>query len=162
MNTCKYLMKVKKQLCLYLIPLYFTPMLSHSELTDELFEQQFESCKFDPELFTHEAHLRLAYIHIKKYGLAAATENVCRQLINYVDYLGVGDKYNKTLTVAAIKAVNHFINRSATDNFASLVAEFPRLKYNFRELMAAHYSTDIYNSAVAKATFLEPQLLPFS
>ena len=137
-------------------------MQSHFDITDDLFEQQFECCKFDPELFSHEAHLRLAYIHIKKYGLEVAIDNVCGQLVNYVNYLGAGDKYNKTLTVAAIKAVNHFINRSATDNFASLVAEFPRLKYNFRELMAAHYSTDIYNSAAAKLTFIEPELLPFS
>jgi hypothetical protein len=39
--------------------------------------------------------------------------------------------------------------------------EFPRLKTNFRELMACHYGFDIYTSEKAKMKYLEPDLLPF-
>jgi hypothetical protein len=44
-------------------------MNSPFKLRDELFEKQFQNCQFNPALFNHEAHLRLAWIHITKYGL---------------------------------------------------------------------------------------------
>ncbi|MCA0237545.1 MAG: hypothetical protein LCH81_14295 [Bacteroidetes bacterium] len=137
-------------------------MEQHHSLTDQEFEKQFEACTLAPELFTHEAHLRLAWIHIQKYGELAAINNVCAQLIRYVEFLGARDKYNQTLTVAAVKAVSHFINKSKSANFADFIEEFPRLKYNFRDLINCHYAVDIYNSEAAKEVFIEPDLLPFS
>lgn len=38
-------------------------MKTHHQLNDQQFEEQFQNCTFDPTLFTHEAHLRLAWIH---------------------------------------------------------------------------------------------------
>lgn len=136
-------------------------MEKHFNLTDLEFEDQFENCSLDPGLFSHEAHVRLAWIHIKKYGKEKAIQNICSQLIAFVNFLGAPGKYNKTLTVAAIKAVYHFMQKSGTENFQDFIAQFPRLKYNFKELMAAHYKTDIYNSEAAKKEFLVPDLLPF-
>ncbi|NNK76184.1 MAG: hypothetical protein HKP42_08980 [Maribacter sp.] len=136
-------------------------MEKHFGLTDLKFEQQFKSCELDPALFSHEAHLRLAYIHIKKYGIKKAIENVCNQLVAYVSHLGATDKYNTTLTVAAVKAVYHFMQRSAASNFKDFIAEFPQLKFEFKRLMQCHYGFDIFNSKKAKITFLEPDLLPF-
>lgn len=136
-------------------------MEKHFNLTDTEFEEQFENGSLDPALFCHEAHLRLAWIHLKKYGKEKAVQNICSQLVNYVNMLGASGKYNKTLTVAAINAVYHFMQRSGADNFEKFIAEFPRLKYNFKDLMAAHYKKDIYTSALAKKEFLQPDLLPF-
>jgi hypothetical protein len=137
-------------------------MYSHFDLSDGLFEEQFQHCKLNPALFNHEAHLRLAWIHVTKYGADKAIENITSQLCSFVVSLGAIDKYNKTLTVAAIKAVNHFIGKSHTDNFAGFIQEFPRLKFNFRELMESHYQVDIFTSEIAKQKYLEPDLLPFS
>ena len=134
----------------------------HFELSDELFEEQFKNCKLNPALFNHEAHLRLAWIHVTKYGVEKAIENITGQLSRFVASLGAINKYNKTLTVAAIKAVNHFINNSETDNFKDFILHFPRLKFNFKELMQFHYQIDIFNSEIAKHSYLEPDLLPFS
>lgn len=41
-------------------------MNNHFELTDFEFEEKFEKRIFDPELFSHEAHIRLAWIQINK------------------------------------------------------------------------------------------------
>jgi len=82
-------------------------MEAHVELSDEVFEKQFKNCELNPALFSHEAHLRLAWIHIKKQGVEKAIENVCGQLLNFVEFAGAGDKYNKTLTIAALRAVYH-------------------------------------------------------
>ncbi len=81
-------------------------MENHFDLSDLEFEKQFENCALNPELFSHEAHLRLAWIHVTQYGEEKAIENVTRQLMNFVDFLGARAKYNHTLTIAAVKATN--------------------------------------------------------
>ncbi|HTJ48522.1 MAG TPA: hypothetical protein VL443_03630 [Cyclobacteriaceae bacterium] len=136
-------------------------MMNHFELSDNEFEEQFSACKLNPHIFTHEAHLRLAWIHIHKYGINGAIDNICSQLQNFVKSIGASDKYNATVTVAAIRAVYHFILKSKTDNFLSFIDENPRLKNNFRELLGYHYTTDIFKSEQARVTYLEPELLPF-
>lgn len=136
-------------------------MEDHFKLSDIEFEQQFEKCELDPSIFSHEAHLRLAWIHIHNYGIEKAVKKIQLQLQNYVEHVGATDKYNVTLTVAAVKAVYHFKLKSESDNFENFIEEFPRLKYHFKELMNFHYGIDIFNSDIAKAKYLEPDLLLF-
>ncbi|TJY34087.1 hypothetical protein [Pontimicrobium aquaticum] len=137
-------------------------MQNHLELVDNEFEAQFSNCTLDASLFNHEAHIRLAWIHVTKYGLNKALITIDSQLLSYVASLGVKDKYNKTVTIAAVKAVSHFISKSKSNNFKDFITEFPRLKTNFKELLAQHYSIDIFNSNIAKSSFLEPNLKPFA
>jgi N-formylglutamate deformylase len=136
-------------------------MEKHWQLSHEEFEKQFADCSLEPEWFTHEAHLRLAWIHISKYGLEKAIESVCFQIQNFAVLLGAKDKFNKTVTIGALKAVYHFMNRSASNDFESLIKEFPRLKTEFKGLMNKHYGIDIFKSATARNEFIEPDLLPF-
>lgn len=137
-------------------------MEDHFKLSDSEFEKKFEDSKLDPSMFNHEAHLRLAWIHIHNYGIEKALKNVPLQLQYFVGYIGAKDKYNATLTIAAIKAVHHFMLKSKSENFKDFIVEFPRLKYNFKELLGCHYRIDIFNSIEAKTNFLEPDLLPFN
>lgn len=134
---------------------------SHLILTDEVFELQFQMAKLDPVLFTHEAHLRLAWIHLRKYGVTRAILNVTSQLQHFVKVLGASEKYHHTLTIAAVKMVDHFRRKSTSQNFTDFISEFPQLKTNFRHLLNQHYKTDIMSSASARIEFFEPDLLPF-
>lgn len=136
-------------------------MEKHFQFSDSEFENQFANCSLPADDFTHEAHIRLAWVHITKYGLRGAEENIQRQLLNYVRFLEAEEKFNTTLTVAAIKAVHHFIQKSRSTDFSSFMEEFPRLKTHFKDLMAQHYGFDIYHSSAAKKSFLEPDLLAF-
>lgn len=136
-------------------------MTHHTDYTDTQFEQAFQSCIFPPALFNHEAHLRLAWLYLNHYGETEAIERISTQLRAYVMALGASDKFNQTLTVAAIKATQHFRGRSKATQFSESLAEWPRLLTDFRALMAAHYSFDVFESTVAKQRYLEPDLLPF-
>ncbi len=136
-------------------------MEKHFELSDQEFEKLFESCELEPSLFSHEAHLRLAWIHLNKYGMDKSLKNIQKQLLRFATLAGDPGKYNKTLTIAAIKAVHHFMLKSESATFKEFIVEFPRLKYNFRDLMDAHYGIDIFNSEEARTRYLEPDLLPF-
>ena len=136
-------------------------MERHFQLSDDEFEQQFINCKIDPAEFTHEAHLRLAYINIGKYGVAKAEENIQNQLKNFVEFVGAKDKYHVTITVASIKMVCHFMLKAKSENFKDFIVEFPRLKHGFKELISSHYGFDVFNSESARTVFVAPDLRPF-
>ena len=87
---------------------------SHRLLTDKEFDEQIQNCILNPSVFTHEAHLRLAWLHVRQYGIDKAIGNIRKQLQNFVAHHGVTDKYNDTVTVASVKAVYHFMLRSKT------------------------------------------------
>jgi len=136
-------------------------MEKHFELSDIEFEKQFINCELSPSDFSHEAHLRLAWICIDRYGIKGAEKYVPIHLQKFVEFVGANDKYNMTLTIAAIKAVYHFRLKSKSNNFKDFITEFPRLKMNFKDLMSCHYGFDIYNSESAKKEFLEPDRMAF-
>lgn len=136
-------------------------MESHVELSDKAFAIQFAEGTLDPKLFSHEAHLRLAWIHIRQSGVEKAIEIINKQLFDFVNALGAGDKFNQTVTTAAIRAVYHFILKSNTSSFQEFILENPRLKNQFKDLLFSHYKTDIFKSEKAKREYLEPELLPF-
>ncbi len=136
-------------------------MEEHYKLNDSTFEQQFQDCTLAPALFTHEAHLRLAWIHIHNYGIDNAIENMNGQIKKYAESLGAGSKFNRTVTEAAVKAVNHFMLKSTSSTFEEFIKEFPQLKSRFKELLDSHYSIDIFSSKEAKQDFIEPDISPF-
>lgn len=136
-------------------------MEQHFDIHDLEFLALFEKCTLDSTLFTHEAHLRITWIYIKRDGIKLTIQNLPIRLQDYVNSIGNNDKFNKPLTIAAIKAINHFMLRSESDNFEDFIIEFPRLKFHFNTLMAAHYKIDIFNSPKAMHQYIEPDLLAF-
>ncbi|HOY12792.1 MAG TPA: hypothetical protein PLY70_06610 [Saprospiraceae bacterium] len=137
-------------------------MEAHLLLDDQTFMDQFRNGTLNPELFSHEAHLRLAWLHLRKFGEKIALENITSQIIHYVTLLGARDKYNETLTIAAAKTVKHFMEKQEIDDFQEFIQTYPRLKFQFKDLLFQHYKVDIFNNEKAKSEFLEPDLLPFS
>lgn len=136
-------------------------MTTHHDLTDAAFENQFTTLTLDPTLFSHEAHLRLAWIHIRRYGIEKAIENMCEQIQRFATHHGDSGKFNITLTVAATRAVYHFALRSTTNTFKDFIAENNRLLTEFKQLLSSHYATNIFTSDQARKSYLEPDLLPF-
>lgn len=125
------------------------------------FIQAFESGTLNPQLFDHEAHIKLAWIYLKMYGEEEAIAKTCKGIRNFDLLHGDGTKYHTTLTVASVKAVHHFMQKSKSTNFEDFIVKFPRLKTSFKELLDQHYGEDIVNNKKAKVQFVEPDLLPF-
>lgn len=136
-------------------------MENHRNLTDFDFMNQFEACIFPSSDFTHEAHLRLAWINISKHGLRKAIPQTERLIIAYVNSLGAESKYHATVTIGAVKAVGHFMNLSQSNTFSDFIDKNSALLTDFKGLLRSHYSFDIFNSEEAKTTFIEPDLQEF-
>ena len=136
-------------------------MQAHYNLSDMDLLAALEEATLDPELFTHEAHLRWGWLLLKMYDLETAINKAREQLKHYVSKLGFESKYNETVTSAAILAIHHFRRRFPAHSFSGFIKKEPRLNTSFKALMKAHYSQDIFTSPDAKKKFLEPDLLPF-
>lgn len=147
--------------CINPMKRYHKPLPDHFQLTDAEFESQFEKGELSPKLFSHEAHLRLAWIYIQKHGEERASEKISREIQQFDRIHGDGTKFNATVTVAAVKMVNHFIQKSTADNFNSFIGEYPRLKTSFKDLLEQHYKMNMFTNEEAKFRFVEPDLLPF-
>ncbi len=137
-------------------------METHQVLSDEEFATSFEKLELSPSDFTHEAHLRLAWIHINKYGWQQAEENINRQLLQFVAKVGAADKFNKTVTCASVRIIADYMRQSEAGNFAEFLAEYPALKSDFKGVISRHYGFDVFESEQAKQEFLQPDLLPLA
>ncbi|MDC6364555.1 MULTISPECIES: hypothetical protein [Flavobacteriaceae] len=136
-------------------------MNNHYELNDLEFERKFEECSLEPKLFNHEAHLRLAWIYILKYGEQQAVKKVCNAIRRFDTVHGDGCKFHITVTVAAVKVVNHFMQKTSKIDFKGFLNEFPRLTTAFQELLGQHYGFDIFSDVKSKTEYVQPDLLHF-
>jgi len=118
-------------------------MTSQKILNDKEFLQQIENCSLKPELFTHEAQLRLSWVLINKYGLDVAKLKNCKIKEQFYKKALNSDKFNLPLTKAYTEILHFFMERSSTKDFDKLLMEFPRLKFNFKKLVKTHYGYDI-------------------
>lgn len=130
-------------------------------MNDLEFLNAFESGSFPPSLFDHQAHLRLAWGYLKRYGEQRAIEKVCQGIQAFDKLHGDGSKFHKTLTVASVKVVHHFMQKSSSAHFSDCIQEFPRLKSSFKELLDQHYGFDLLADQKAKKEYIAPDLLPF-
>ena len=134
----------------------------HQLLTDLEFEDQFKNCTLAPILFTHEAHLRLTYIYITKYGLKKAIKNLCVQIENFDKKFGDGHKFNAEITAVSAEVVNYFINKDKALDFKGLLEEFPKLKDNFLSLVKAYNKRKVLNDPNRVELVIEPNNLIFN
>ncbi|MET2984157.1 hypothetical protein [Aureibaculum conchae] len=107
----------------------------HQLLTDKQFEKQFENCTLPPVLVTYEAHLRLAYIHVKKYGIKKAAVTLYKQLTAFNTKFGHVLILSKANIKAFVKLIYDFIKKATTTSFRGLLLEFPDLKTHLSALL---------------------------
>lgn len=114
----------------------------HQLLTDKQFEQKFEDCTLAPALVTYEAHLRLAYIHVKKHGLKNAVVTLYKQLNAFDTKFGnIIIVINKTTIKLFVKLIYDFIKRAKATSFKELLFEFPDIKTHFKSLLVQQPDT---------------------
>jgi hypothetical protein len=118
-------------------------MISANLLSDNELLEQLENCSLAPELFTHEAMLRLSWVLIQKHGLEVAIVKSIHIKEKYFKTALKSDKFNKTLTRAYAEILYYFMKKSKTNNFDKLLREFPRLKFDFQKLVKTHYGYNI-------------------
>lgn len=124
---------------------------------DEAFLRALERGDVVPADFSHEAHVRLAYILLAGAGTDAAVARMRELIAGFLTHHGLpAEKYHETLTRAWILAVRHFMDRGPAHSAGAFLAQHPALLDT--RIMLTHYRAETLFSADARGRFIEPDL----
>ena len=127
---------------------------------DRRFQASFEACNVTPDEFTHRAHLRLAYVYLAQDNLDVAFHRTRGAIHRFLAHHQIdASKYHETLTRAWLMAVRHFMDRAgSTDSADDFLSKSGALLDS--SVMLTHYSKEALFSPAARASFVEPDLVP--
>ncbi|XP_072037200.1 uncharacterized protein [Amphiura filiformis] len=141
-------------------PLIYFAKSFHS-VGDETFMKAFEDTTLLFEDWTHEAHLRMSWNYVKKYGEEQATPIIRNgiQKYNEQNKEKIERGYHETVTRFYISQVALAIKKCDPNaTFEEFLAVNRHL--TDRQLLFKYYSEDLINSPVARLRYQAPDLQP--
>lgn len=121
----------------------------------------FESGALPPSEFHHAQHLAVALWYVTHYRWDEAVDRFRAGIMRYLGHHDVDPtKYHETVTLFWLHAVATFAADENAD--AEIAAKSDRLVAAWGDAKAIrnYYSTDLLDSAEARATFVPPDLKP--
>lgn len=143
-------------------------------MTHEQFVSAFESGTLPPEQFPHRAHVRLAWIYLRRYPLADAAARFTSGIRAFATRAGKPEKYHETITWAYLLLIQDRLAREKAarqaagdsscaapapdfDSFAEANAD---ILLNGRALLERWYHPSTLDSPLARLTFVWPDRTP--
>jgi hypothetical protein len=136
-------------------------MQAHYQLSDSELASQFEELTLTPSSLTHEAHIRLAWFYIKTLGLKAASQKLCERIQMFDRALDKGTKYHKTVTIAFAELIAKREDQETTEDFRTFIQQNNDLLTDYKQLLAQHYSYDLFQDRKARMIYVSPDLKSF-
>ena len=130
----------------------------HDNLPDDEFLAGFERADFAAHEFPHRAHLRMAYLYVRRLGATAAADRVAAGILHLAATHGHRAKYNETLSRAWVQVVALAMERTEAESFDALLAAHPALLD--KHLLLAHYSRSVLFGPQARERWVAPDLVP--
>jgi hypothetical protein len=97
-------------------------------MNDDEFLGALESCQLPATEFGHAAHVRAAYLYLRRAAFEAALDDMRRSLQRYVAHLGKPDRYDEALTAAYMRLIERrIVERGDAGGWAGFVRENPDL-----------------------------------
>jgi len=130
-------------------------------LDDKAFLEQVAQGTLPVNLFTHRAHIKLAWLHLRENPPEAAISKTAEGIQALVRENNIKGKFHMTITGAAVQIVWSFQKNSAAETFDQFLNENPQLLTHFKDLLSQHYSEKLLKSEKATRCFLGPDLMEF-
>lgn len=128
-------------------------------MTDTEFLVAFEATTLPREAWTHEAHVRMAYLYLREMGLDRALPVVCEGIRHYNASQGNHTGYHDTITVAFLHLIANCL--SAEDGLVTWdVFRDAHPDLMQRRVLLYYYSGPLLFSEEARAGFVKPDLAP--
>jgi hypothetical protein len=109
--------------------------------------------------FRHRQHIHLAFLAVRRYGTARATDKIGAWLRHLTAH--APQKYNATVTRAWTEIVGHHVAADpAVTDFEAFAERNPALLD--KRLLTRHYTAAALASPQARAGWVEPDVAPFS
>lgn len=130
------------------------------ELSDDEFLAALSGGRLSPQAFDHPAHLRLAWLLVRRHSLAEAVDILCDELARFAARAGAPEKFHWTVSEALVRLVAHHDRDRATASWRDFLREHGRLVTDARGLVAEHYSPERLADPEARRGFLPPDRRP--
>jgi hypothetical protein len=129
-------------------------------MSDEEFLRSFEECTLPKAEWTHAAHLRMAWIYLRRHPFEEALARARAGIQKYNASQG-SKGYRETITQFFMRMISHRLGAGAGalsfDEFLASNQDLYRPEISVRR---KHYSDQVWLSERAKAEFVPPDLLP--
>ncbi len=129
-------------------------------MTDDEFLAAFEAAAIPRAEWTHEAHIRMAWLHLTRFPTDEACERirVGIQKLNAIN--GVVDGYHETITIAFMRMIAARL--LLPESYGSFLARNPELYGRSLVAILQYYTRERLFSSEARVQFVEPdvQMLP--
>lgn len=132
-------------------------------MTDDQLLNAFEATTLPESAWTHEAHVRIAYLYSSTLDFATALSEVRRRIkafnaaTNTPEAIDRG--YHETITTAFMRLVANAIAQAEPyNNSLDFCASHPELMH--KRVLLDYYTRDRIMSWKAKRSFIEPDLKP--
>ncbi|HQR05393.1 MAG TPA: hypothetical protein PLN21_01155 [Gemmatales bacterium] len=132
-------------------------------MTDGEFLELFKGCTLSPSEWTHEAHIRLAWLMLSSSPYPMALDRIRQGISTYNDtVLKKTLAYHETITVAFTRLIAKGREQLPTHHsFTEFKLAHPLLFDRTFAALLRHYRRETLFSSEARAGFVSPDLLPF-
>ena len=128
-------------------------------MTDTEFLEAFESCSLPEDQWSHEAHVRMAWLYLQKMPLSEAVPVVRDGIKRYNASLKKSLAYHETITQVFLHLISHRMERSGDRlSFADFCNENPDLLDRNMTALLIYYRKETLFSQAAREAFVEPDL----
>jgi hypothetical protein len=118
----------------------------------------FEDDTIDPELMSHENHVRLAFLLLRACPLTVAMVRYRAGLLKLTSRIAKPQKYHETITLALMMLI-HERDVAAYPDYPAFAASNRDLIDDWKRLLLSHYNAELLFSDAARLRFHFPRPL---
>ena len=124
-------------------------------MTDEEFARAFERGDILPAEFSHQSHVRLAWVYLRESGsFEEALERIRAGIKRFAASAGASQKYHETLTVLWMRLLDEARERAGDCTFKDLLERCPELAD--KDLPLRYYPRERLFSDEARERWVPP------
>ena len=127
-------------------------------LDDDAFIATFEQGRFGDDPFPHEAHVRMAWLYVTRFGVEAAIDRAAAGIRTLAKSKGKETLYHDTVTRTWVYLVAEAVSWSPSLGFREFLTRNPQLLD--KRLLLEYYSSGVLSSPQARAAWIAPDLAP--
>jgi hypothetical protein len=123
-------------------------------MTDDEFLAAFEAAAIARTDWTHAAHVRMAWLYLRRLPFADALERVRSGIRKLNAKIGSPDGYHETITVAHVRVIASRV--APGEDYPEFRDRHPDLFDRTFPALLRHYTKERLHSPEARAAFIEP------
>ena len=128
-------------------------------MSDDTLLHGFISTELPADQFHHEQHVRVAWMFVRDHGMPAALGEFSEAIKRFANAKGAHGLYHETITWAFLLIVAERVARKPADTWDAFKADNADLLSWQPSVLDRYYSKELLGSALARATFVMPDLL---